>query len=70
MMFARATAQYKVNLVSEAFSGDYLAGLFLHKAQSLKEAVTHASETLGPDPKTMVIPHASGLIPVAAESSC
>lgn len=70
MMFARATTQYKVMLVSEAFSGDYLASLFLHKAGSLKEAVTHASGVLRPDPKAMVIPRASGLIPVAAETSC
>lgn len=70
MMFARATAQYQVMLVSEVFSGDYLASLFLHKAESLKEAVAHAGEILGPDPKTMVIPRASGLIPVAAGSSC
>jgi nickel-dependent lactate racemase len=69
MMFARATAQYKVMLVSEAFSGDYLASLFLHKAESLKEAMTHASETLGPDLKIMVIPHARGLIPIAAGPS-
>jgi len=69
MMFARATTQYKVMLVSEAFGRDYLASLFLHKAESLKEAVTHACEILGPDLKTMVIPHASGLIPVAAGSS-
>lgn len=69
MMFARATTQHKVMLVSEAFSTDYLASLFLHKAESLKEAVTHACKILGPDPKTVVIPRASGLIPVVAGSS-
>jgi len=69
MMFARATTQHKVMLVSEAFSTDYMAGLFLHKAESLKQAVTHACEILGPDPKTVVIPRASGLIPVVAGSS-
>ncbi|MEE9491583.1 MAG: hypothetical protein V3V80_04700, partial [Dehalococcoidia bacterium] len=69
MMFARATIQHKVMLVSEAFSRDYLASLFLHKAESLKEAVAYACEILGPDPETMVIPCASGLIPVVAGSS-
>jgi nickel-dependent lactate racemase len=66
MMFARATTKHKVMLVSEAFSRDYLSSLFLHKAESLKEAMTFACEILGSDPKTVVIPRASGLIPVAA----
>jgi nickel-dependent lactate racemase len=69
MMFARAATQHKVMLVSGAFSRDYLASLFLYKAESLKDAVTHAREILGPDPKTVVIPRASGLIPIAAGSS-
>jgi nickel-dependent lactate racemase len=69
MMFARAAAQYKVLLVSEAFSKDYLAGLFLHKAESLKHAVTHGREMLGPDSKIMIIPRTSGLIPLVAEST-
>ena len=69
MMFARASTQYTLILVSQAFSGDYLASLFLHKAESLREAVTFAYKILRPDPRIMVIPRASGLIPVTAGAS-
>jgi nickel-dependent lactate racemase len=69
MMFARASTQYTLILVSQAFSGDYLASLFLHKAESLREAVTFACKILRPDPRIMVIPRASGLIPVTAGAS-
>lgn len=65
MMFARAAAEYTVILVSENFDQDFVESLFLHKADSLREAVGHAREILGSQPHTTVIPRAGGLIPIS-----
>jgi nickel-dependent lactate racemase len=64
MMFARAALQCRVIVVSNAFDRDYLTSLFLHKAASLREAVADACQILGQDPKAVIVPYASGLVPV------
>jgi nickel-dependent lactate racemase len=64
MQFARACKQFHVIVVSRAFSPEFLSSLFLHYADCLQEAVARVRERLGPQPRTLVIPHASKLIPV------
>ncbi|HBY99276.1 MAG TPA: nickel-dependent lactate racemase [Chloroflexi bacterium] len=67
MMFARAVSRHTVILVTEAFDAPYLNRMFLQHAGTLNEALLRAREILGSDPKTIVIPRASGLIPLPGE---
>lgn len=63
MMFARAAMGFRIWVVSNAFDADFLATLFLKKANSLQEAVAEASTVLGEQLRAVIIPRASGLIP-------
>jgi nickel-dependent lactate racemase len=63
MMFARAALHYTIFLISNSFDKPYLESLFIHKADSIWIAIQNALEILGPNPKTLIIPYASGLIP-------
>jgi nickel-dependent lactate racemase len=69
LMFARAVMEHAIVVVSDAFSRDYLESLFLLKDESLKQVVARAAETLGTPFKTIVIPHASEVMPVLTKSA-